>query len=764
MTRHLSRLTFIVLSGLLLRGETVSPLHPRIFVRNDAAPLGKGLRVSELRARLKDPHLRRWRHPLSDTARSGVMERAARYLETGDPADLAAARDFLLKNTFSYEKHDVWGFLAGAEMAAAFDWIYDGLIAAERLAAMANIVATAESSRRFLEHGEPDINHNYTYMALNTVAVAGLTLRGEPEPYGAKARECLALARRFIEGPGMALDTWRARQGAWSEGSHYAFHETLRNLVLMLAAYRTASDADYFARVEKDRRNFLAEAGRFLIYSTRPDFTFERTGDGTPSRILANGTIPSTLEALAWGLGDRKDAARLRSFAGELITAYGDRAVSVHSEWAMRFFHEPSAPRAPSFHTLPLGARMGAGTTDHIVLRSGWSQDSTMVTILAGDHFTDHQHFDKGHFLIYRRGGLAIDGGAYDELYKPGGHWNEYASRTLAHNCLLVYDPGQAFLKGFTNDGGQRVIRGKQHHADWPSYVAHRDAEGLNTADVEAFAPGENGRYNYVRINLRNAYGEKVTSYTREFVYLPGVEALVVFDRVAAARPEFAKRWLLHLEDRPEVDGHTPAPGLTRFPGARLTTVRRDGEYNLGGRTVRYDGVLFVQTLLPAEREVTVIGGPGYEFFNAFLGRNFPVSIPQRAAPPREAGAWRIEVAPAQPAAEHPFLHVLEMAGPAARAPSRAELIGDAGVLIHSSKGAWVVSFASRGEAVRYTVDTDGPADHLVAGLPPGATLAVTVNGRRFSRRANAHGVLVITDRASGRRGVVVEARGPRPR
>src|ERR1035438_2803226 len=145
----------------------VSAFHPRIFVRHDSAVGGKGLTVTELRTRTKGPAYARWKGPADDPDSSAIVERAARYLEDGNTADLNAVRDFLLTHTFSYEKNDVGGFLAGAEMATAFDWVYSGLSATERSAAMANIVTTAESSRHFLIDGQPDINHNYTYMALN---------------------------------------------------------------------------------------------------------------------------------------------------------------------------------------------------------------------------------------------------------------------------------------------------------------------------------------------------------------------------------------------------------------------------------------------------------------------------------------------------------------------------------------------------------------------------------------------------------------------
>jgi hypothetical protein len=403
-------------AGLLPAKAEVSALHPRIYVRSDAATVGKGPSVSELRRRLNAPGYARWRRRVIPSKGSeSMVERAARYLEDENTADLDAVRDYLKTHTFSYEKNDVGGYLAGAEMATAFDWIYQGLSEADRAAIMANIVTTAESSRRFVVGGE-DINHNYTYMALNTVAVCGLVLKGEPEPYNSKGIEYLAVAQRLLEAPGMVLDTWNAREGAWAEGSHYTFHETLRNLILMLAAYRSAGDTDYFARAARDYGNFPSKAGRFLIACTRPDMTFVRTGDTAPNRVQAYQTVPGLVEMLAAGLTDPQETARFRSFTDALLEAYGDKAVYPAYDWGMRIFYDPAAPRTPSYKTLPLAMRTGAGTYDQIVFRNGWGPDSTHIAIIAGDHFTDHQHFDKGQFLIYHRGGLTIDGGTYDEI------------------------------------------------------------------------------------------------------------------------------------------------------------------------------------------------------------------------------------------------------------------------------------------------------------------------------------------------------------
>jgi hypothetical protein len=755
--------TLLCLLPACASAADVSALHPRIYVRHDDAKLGIGITVSQLRERSRSPVLARWRREVPARGVAAIVERAARYLEDGNPEDLAAVREFLSTHTFSYAKHDVGGYLAGGEMATAYDWVHHGLSESERAAIMANIVTTAESSRKFLRSGE--VNHNYTYMALTTVAVCGLVLKGEPEPYHAKGEEYLEVARQWIESPGKVLDTWNAREGAWSEGSHYTFHETFRNLVWMFAAYRSASDIDYFERIEREHGDFLVKAGRFLIGSTRPDMTFIRTGDSSSSRVQANITVPVTMEMFAAGVGDTAEAARFRSFADALRKAYGDDAVHPVFGWGMRIFLDLRASRSPSYKTHPLVARFGAGTYDQIVFRNGWEEDSTHIAILAGDHFTDHQHFDKGHFLIYHRGGLNVDGGVYDGMYKRGGHSGEYAPRTIAHNCVLVYDPNQVFPGGYTNDGGQNILRGIQHHRDWPTFVAHRQKERLDTAEVTAY-DHQQDRYGYVRVNLTSAYGDKVSFYDRQFVYLPSQDFLVIFDRVTAAQPGFKKRWVLHFQGRPTIDGRIPEPGVQEFPGASSAVARRSGELNLGGRTFSYDGVLFVKTLAPENPRVLAVGGPGFEYFNTFNETNYPPR-PGRVAEVREPGQWRIEVAPEGENADDQFLHTLQMAGPSVKQPVESRAVGGvpgklSGVQFLSSPQNQVVLFSadSKGATVTlpaaYEISSGQQGDHVLTELPPSTDVVVEINGKRIQSRTNAGGILTFSDRARGRRKIAI--------
>ncbi|HVN82406.1 MAG TPA: heparinase II/III family protein, partial [Terriglobia bacterium] len=708
-------------------------------MRNDKARIGKGLTVEQLRLRVEDPRYSGWRRGISNEGPSAMVERAAVYLESGQTAELEAVRRFLLTHTYSYAVHDVEGFLAGAEMATAFDWLYSFLSDVDRRSIMANIVKTADSSREFMLQGEPDINHNYTYMALRTLGVCGLVLKGEPEPYNQKATEYLALTKEWIEGQGKILDSWKAREGAWGEGSHYTFHETLRNLVMLFQAYRSATDMDYFIQVEKHYDGFLAKAGMFLVASTRPDLTLERIGDCSPSRVMPTITVPLTLEALAVGLGTSREAARLRSFSSEICDAYGSKALNPAFDWGMRIFLEPPPARKSSYQDYPHFLRIGPGTDERIVFRNGWGVDSTMITIVAGNHYTDHQHFDKGQFLIYHRGGLVVDSGAYDSLNEPNGHWDGYACRTLAHNCLLIYNPQQIEPVGYSNDGGQMVLRGLQHHADWLTYLAHYKKESLDAAKVLAYDADEQSGYAYVRCDLGVAYGPKVTACDRQFLYLPQPDLLVVFDRVKAAQPQFEKRWLLHFQDPPTVDGAQAHTGVQSFVNAQRVQVRRTGQLKLENKIFPYDGVLTVDSLLPELRTVATVGGEGYEFFNSFENLNYRIKMPNNSAAPREVGNWRIEVVPQRQSSEDQFLHAFQIHTTANDRPREVALVRDMqqkviGAHFKGSEDSEVVLFSTNQKGgpitlpVTYEINSLTPARHLLVEMLSLDRVGIEVN------------------------------------
>jgi hypothetical protein len=269
--------------------------------------------------------------------------------------------------------------------------------------------------------------------------------------------------------------------------------------------------------------------------------------------------------------------------------------------------------------------------------------------------FGNHQHLDAGHFSIYYKGSLAIDSGVYQGTEGGYGceHFCNYLQRTVAHNTLLILDPDEPRPLYWgreleSRDGGQF----------WP----HNGRAEVNTIE-EVLAHGPQAEilahefgpdpmapdYSYLKGDIARAYQApapyppKVSEVNRSFVFLnlrdaEHPAALLVFDRVTAAQPEFRKSWLLHSINEPRVEGAT-------------TTIARaeDG----------YNGKLVNTTLLPPEgdREIVTIGGPGHEFW--VDDRNYPQGY--RRPGSHEPGAWRIELSPTQPSQTDLFLNVLQV-------------------------------------------------------------------------------------------------------
>ena len=116
--------------------------------------------------------------------------------------------------------------------------------------------------------------------------------------------------------------------------------------------------------------------------------------------------------------------------------------------------------------------------------------------------------------------------------------------------------------------------------------------------------------------DLTRAYSDKVKQVQRSFVFLnlgnahvPA--ALVVFDRVISANPEFRKFWLLHMLEEPRVSNNRAIVDCT--------------QHGASGR-------LTLDVLLPPadNAQLTAIGGPGKEFW--VFGKNYPADVDQDRA------------------------------------------------------------------------------------------------------------------------------------
>lgn len=288
-----------------------------------------------------------------------------------------------------------------------------------------------------------------------------------------------------------------------------------------------------------------------------------------------------------------------------------------------------------------------------MVARTGWSEGFSSNTAVAlmkigVYNFANHQHLDAGTFQVYYKGPLAINSGIYQGKTGSYGsdHFVNYYHRSIAHNCMLVYNPNEQFTwhgKEIINDGGQRYPSGGAE----PDNLEALLSKDYKTGEVLAHDFGPDSikpEYTYLKGELAEAYSDKVKSFKRSFVFLnlnnaeiPA--ALIVFDRIISKSKDFRKTWLLHCVEEPVIAGN-------------ITTIKRSEK--------GYNGQLVNTTLLPVSKNLMVqkVGGVGNEY--SVNGKNYPQYFINENNS-GDGAIWRIEVSPKNGSVVDNFLNVIQV-------------------------------------------------------------------------------------------------------
>ncbi|HEX5285056.1 MAG TPA: heparinase II/III family protein [Bryocella sp.] len=158
-------------------------------------------------------------------------------------------------------------------------------------------------------------------------------------------------------------------------------------------------------------------------------------------------------------------------------------------------------------------------------LRSGWSDDATVISLRAGPWF-NHQHADEGSFQVEAFGTRLIDEAGYANYYTDP-RYPDYFTQAPAHNTLLV--DGNPF--------SQTAIASRY----WPGFATPHF-----TSHVLA------GSIDYLAADLTSAYNGALGHYEREFLFLKP-DVLIVRDRVDSSTPHTFS-FLLHAPADSKVD------------------------------------------------------------------------------------------------------------------------------------------------------------------------------------------------------------------
>ncbi len=561
--------------------------------------------------------------------------------------------------------------------AIAYDWIYDALTPEERVrfgdALGAWLRFFTDEPRILLKWGHWEYNQTWGPIHLNIMncrdaltqkLFIALTIGGAGTKYEADAKSFLDSWNERI--PQECVPAFNRMGGVWSESYGHGAYGPVTVIPYAFHAWRTATGIDLFRLLKPS--GYPVEEPRWVAFTMMPHN--DRTawiddGDGSRPTAFARAA-PMLRDSLSQWFSDRgRDWLRER--------------------WQRVACYQPSIPPA-SPDTLGLGYLFaGAG---HVYMRSAWNDpNATWAFFGCGPQFAGHSRDDEGHFLICKRGALVSRQGGQ-------GHNDSdyYAGGSLIFNTVTIFDPNEKFRrdKGNENDGG--LLRHVYEGGDLPRQRGR----------IVAFE--HNADYTYAAADITQGYSNaKAREVTRQFLYLRGErEFFIVFDRVEATRPGFARHFFLHVPDEPQREGGFL--GWLSRPEAD-----GDGEVLSCGRSR-----MFMHTLLPQQAQIVLRGGPGREAWGHPLEptAQYNHMTEGRTKPP--VCPWRIEVGDPERGGRTLFLHVFEVTDEDILRPTPIELAAPAGVDIAPR---WHVRFNASGDLggtvndspLTTTVDTRHP-------------------------------------------------------
>ncbi len=601
-----------------------------------------------------------------DPCRGGsgsVLKLAACWTSSGD----AAVADELIRKlkAFTLETPDVQGqYGNGWELAFAYDLASScpQLSQDDRALIESRLEYALRDYLTILDDSSPSLWHGRTSLASMAWLTAVVL-----DPGGSAQRP-----RLIAQAQGHFLDVVRAAEltEGWPEGYNYWIQNRAFLFSLAASAYLNGLEgAENGERIQQ----LLRRVGLWHIHGVRPDDRFEGLGD-EGSRIDLKDETRRVIDVIAQATRDPVFA----TFSRYLEALHGAQSYYRGYRWGFRLFNDPTLPSLPNAGRglevfgglLPRGEIFGRGAFNQGYIRSDWSRDATFISFRAGHTFTHHGHYDAGHFSLFKGAPLAINSSTYGDF--TGANRLNYSLRTIAKNSLLILRPGEQvkpnrFFVENVSDGGQRIVvptgSAVQSVADWAANL--EKGSHFAGGSVENYHHAE-GEYVYLAADLSDAYntpehdeggrGGKVTSVTRDLLYLYDEDMLLLHDRVVSTDAAYTKKWLLHTVNRPELEQAVPLRGTARngiLQSSTHTALVRNGR-----------GYLRVERLYPENAVMRIVGGPDYQFYvetdgdDADLdGKNYVQGASFK--PWFDVGMWRLEIQPDSARRQAEFLVAL---------------------------------------------------------------------------------------------------------
>ena len=449
---------------------------------------------------------------------------------TGDraAAEVAVARMGAFKPPEKPDSFDV--FFRLREFALAYDWLCgcEAFGPEARAGARAAVRPLVEAGSRI---GDDHLFHNYVWQANGGLVLWALATAGEDAASG-RLYETMRerLDRRLF--PGMEHLAGAPGESMW----YWALYDFSPAALAVLAA-ESASEQPVARRIREERGDWLGAQLQHLIGSTAPDLSYAPFGDtksgGKDRTAGPDGGVTHEMAGVLCGLSRLLGSGEGAWFDDWIAAKRGTGRF--YGETAIYYFLYARTDR-PKPVEPPLALFAGAPHGGHLLARSGWGDDATVVAFRCTDHYGDHNHFDQGSFQVWRRRWLALDPCLYKKVAGP-------QQATEHHNTLLV------------GGSGQRKARG-QDFRTIEAFRAELDAgRRLETGDM--LFHREAPEYAAAAGQFAQAYPEgTLRSCVRQLLFVRPATVVVVDRLEAPPDVELGEvQWLLHVPKGAKVDG-----------------------------------------------------------------------------------------------------------------------------------------------------------------------------------------------------------------
>jgi hypothetical protein len=501
--------------------------HPRLLVRPKDSP--QAVSVEQLKKIPRDAEFGQMLDQLRKCG--GAAPSALAWLLTGEKADaekaLAAGKDRKAPEKAG-DPFEI--YFPCRDAALGYDWLhgYPGFTDELKKAVRDKVFPLAEVG---FKNGHDHVFHNYVWMWNSGAALWALASAGD-DPRGDKLLADVAARFNANGFPAMA---YLGGQPADSPG--YWSLYCLAPGATVLAAAQSAFGQDLAAKVAKEGGDWLNGQLDNLVHQALPNLRHmpwgdqQDGGDGGVAHEMAG-----TIDMMTWLTKSTTGAHLGRRIAGLRGTK------RFYGETAMLYFIYTRTLAVESKEP-PLSYVSGGAIGGNWIAREKWDDGATVVALHCTDCYTGHNHFDQGSFVIYRKGLLAADAGAYKSVGGP-------QQKTGCHNTLLFGGAGQRGVRPSYNPTVENYVKALQGGGkgfETGNMLFHEDKGAW------AAAAGEFGQ----------AYDPAVVGKAvRQILFLrPGIVAVV--DHLAAPQgkelPEVS--WLLHVPSQPKVDGASLSAG-----------------------------------------------------------------------------------------------------------------------------------------------------------------------------------------------------------